>query len=98
MDTIELLEAIGRDASLRHAPAADLAEVLERAQASDALKAAVALGDSMQLARELGHKPMEPPQIIMGPAHEDEPDQDDDGDGDGDGETPQPPSPGARPA
>jgi hypothetical protein len=50
----------------------------------------------MQLARELGHKPMEPPQIIMGPAHEDEPDQDDDGNGDG--ETPQPPSPGARPA
>lgn len=95
MDTIELLEAIGRDASLRHAPAADLSQVLERAQASDALKAAVALGDSMQLARELGHKSMEPPQIIMGPAHEDEPDQGEDGDG----EAPrQPSSPGVGPA
>jgi len=60
-DTIELLEAIGRDASLRHASATELAGVLERVQASTSLKAAVARGDSAELSRELGGKPTDPP-------------------------------------
>lgn len=78
-DTIELLEAIGRDASLRHASAEELTSVLEHAQASAALTAAVASGDRMRLAEELGHKQMEPPQSTQAPSHEDEEsDQDED--------------------
>jgi len=76
-DTIELLEAIGRDASLRHASAEDLTGMLEQAQASGALKAAVASGDRMLLSEELGNEPLAPPQTTLGPAHEDEPEQDD---------------------
>jgi hypothetical protein len=71
-DTIELLEAIGRDASLRHASADELTSKLEQAQASEALKAAVATGDSSQLAGELGNKPMYTPQISQAPGHEDD--------------------------
>lgn len=76
-DTIDLLEAIGRDASLRHAAAAELLPILEKEQASDALKAAVAAGDRGPLAAELGDKTMHVPQITQGPSH---------GDGDGDGD------------
>ena len=78
MDTIELLETIGRDASLRHASTEELTGMLEQAQASDALKAAAASGDRMRLSEELGNKPLVPPQTTLGPAHEDEPQQDDD--------------------
>jgi hypothetical protein len=79
-DTIELLETIGQDASLRHASAEELALVLEQAQASEALTAAVASGDSSRLWTEFGHKPMQTPQSTLGPAHEeDQPDHDDDG-------------------
>lgn len=77
-DTIDLLEAIGRDASLRHAAAAELLPILEKEQASDALKAAVAAGDSALLAGELGHKTMHLPQVTQGPGHE-EGDHDHDG-------------------
>jgi hypothetical protein len=78
MDTIELLEAIGRDASLRHASTEELSDMLEQAQASGALKAAAASGDRMLLSGELGNKPLQPPQTTLGPAHEDEPEQDED--------------------
>lgn len=61
-DTIELLEAIGRDASLRHAPAGELESRLEQAGASSALKAAASSGDVLQLAAEFGPKPMYVPQ------------------------------------
>lgn len=71
-DTIELLNAIGGDASLRHASADDLATVLEEAKASDALKAAVASGDSQLLAQELGQKPLCEPQIVHSPGREEE--------------------------
>jgi hypothetical protein len=74
-DTIELLEAIGRDASLRHASAEELTKALEGAQASEALTAAVASGDVMELSKELGHRHIEPPQVTQIPGHEDEPDQ-----------------------
>jgi hypothetical protein len=87
-DTIELLEAIGRDASLRHASMAELTNMLEQAQASGALTAAVASGDSSRLSEEFGHKPMHAPQVSQAPGHDD----DDSGHGDGD-EKCHPPAP-----
>jgi hypothetical protein len=57
-DTIDLLEAIGKNAALRHAPAEELAEVLSEANASEALLAAVKQGDSTLLSAELGHHPL----------------------------------------
>ncbi|MEO8999303.1 MAG: hypothetical protein ABI227_08400 [Rhodanobacter sp.] len=87
-DTIELLEIIGRDASLRHASAEELTKVLEQSQASEALTAAVASNDRMRLSEELGHKQMEPPQSTQGPWHEEEEQEEDDGD-----EPHQPPAP-----
>ena len=71
-DTIELLEAIGSDASLRHASAGELSHLLEHTQASAALMAAVASGDSSQLSAEFGQKPMQAPQVVQSPAHEEE--------------------------
>lgn len=71
LDTIEMLEAIGRDASLRHASAHDLTALLEEAHASKALTAAVSSGDSSQLFAELGFKLMQVPQVnqfYCGPA------------------------------
>jgi hypothetical protein len=70
-DTIEMLEAIGRDASLRHASAQDLSAALEKAHASPALTSAVASGDSSVLFTELGYKIMQVPQVnqhFCGPA------------------------------
>jgi hypothetical protein len=72
-DTIELLEAIGRDASLRHASAEELTILLEQAQASEALTAAVASGDSSQLSAEFGHKKHKTPESVQTmPGHEEE--------------------------
>lgn len=53
-DTIELLEAIGGDASLRYAPVDELKAVLEQAQASVELTMAAAAGDGAPLRTELG--------------------------------------------
>lgn len=69
-DTIELLNNIGQVASLRHASTEALGAVLDRANASETLKAAVATGDSSLLARELGNKPRTEPQISHFPGHE----------------------------
>jgi hypothetical protein len=69
-DTIELLEAIGRDASLRHATSEELAIVLQQAKASEALTAAVAFGDSSLLAAEFGHNTNATPQATQTPSHE----------------------------
>lgn len=81
-DTIELLETIGQNAALRHASAEALAHALEHSQASEALKAAIASGDSSPLFEELGHKPMQVPHT-QGPGHEeDDSDHDQDGDED----------------
>jgi hypothetical protein len=71
-DTIDLLASIGSDASLRHASAEELAGMLEQAQASEALSAAVASGDSSLLSAEFGQKPMYAPQISQSPGHEEE--------------------------
>jgi hypothetical protein len=62
-DTIEMLEAIGSDASLRHASPSELAHILARAHASPALASAVASGDSSMLFAELGYKLMRAPQV-----------------------------------
>lgn len=53
-DTMDLLEAIGQDASLRYASSGALADMLEAADASEALRAAVASGDSAWLSQEFG--------------------------------------------
>ncbi|WP_239537932.1 hypothetical protein [Dyella mobilis] len=57
-DTIELLETIGKSAVLRHAPTEELMRELERADASDALKAAAKAGDGSLLGEEFGYKTM----------------------------------------
>jgi len=64
-DTIDLLEAIGSDASLRHASPEDLQARLEQVRASDSLKAAAASGDAGQLSMELGQKSMYVPQTTQ---------------------------------
>jgi hypothetical protein len=71
-DTIELLEAIGRDASLRHTPAGEMARLLEQAQASAALVAAAASGDSSELTVEFGQLANQVPQVTQMPAREEE--------------------------
>ena len=65
LDTIEMLEAIGSDASLRYASTVELTNVLEQAQASECLAAAVTSGDASHLAREFGIKQMHLPQIVQ---------------------------------
>jgi hypothetical protein len=71
-DTIDLLETIGRDASLRHASVEELSNMLELAQASEALMSAAVHGDSSLLSAELGNKPMKAPQITQSPSHQDD--------------------------
>lgn len=76
-DTIELLEAIGQNATLRHASAEELAPVLEQANASDAFRTAVISGDSSSLSSELGQKPLYVTHHSQAPGHEeDQPDHD----------------------
>ena len=64
-DTIELLEAIGQNASLRHASSQALAAALEQAKASHALTAAVSTGDSSRLSQEFGDIDLSPPQVTQ---------------------------------
>ena len=54
-DTIDLLEAIGSDASLRHASGEGLARALDGLNASESLKQAMTHGDRGLLERELGY-------------------------------------------
>lgn len=54
--TIELLERIGQDASLRHASQEKLAQALDALNASEGLKVAAASGDKSRLGEELGGK------------------------------------------
>jgi hypothetical protein len=53
-DTVELLEAIGRDAALRRASPEALVQALEANEASEGLRELVANGDSAGLTKELG--------------------------------------------
>jgi hypothetical protein len=83
-DTIDLLEAIGSDASLRYAQADELMGVLNQVQASAELTTAAVLCDGAPLRDQFGAQQM--PQI-QAPGH------DDDGDDD-DCDTPKPERPG----
>ena len=74
-DTIELLEAIGSDASLRLATAEELADVLGRVQASLALQDAVVRGDRTRLATEFGGKAYYVVETTQAPGHEDDEDE-----------------------
>lgn len=69
-DTIELLEAIGRDASLRHASAQVLSKVIAQAHATEAFTKTVASGDSSWLSAEFGQRPMFTTQISQISAYE----------------------------
>ncbi|HEX7341527.1 MAG TPA: hypothetical protein VF269_04530 [Rhodanobacteraceae bacterium] len=79
-DVIELLETIGRDASLRHAAGQDLVETLTNMGASEGLRMAVASGDDGCLKRELGSSPNAVVHINQNPNQIDglcDPDDDD---------------------
>lgn len=52
-DTIDLLESIGKNASLRHAAARDLDRALEHMNASESLRRAAATLDPRDLRAEL---------------------------------------------
>ncbi len=58
-DTIELLETIGKDASLRRTSGEELAKKLANLDASEALQKAVASGDSSHLNRVFGDMKLE---------------------------------------
>lgn len=77
-DTIDLLDTIGRDASLRHASTEYLTNMLESAHASDALTAAAVQGDRSPLFAEFGQKLNEVPQSTQSPSHEEEQESEDD--------------------
>ena len=53
-DIIEFLERLGRDASLRHAPAAVLEQALRDAQIDSQLRAALMRGDKAEVEAMLG--------------------------------------------
>lgn len=57
-NTIDLLESIGTDASLRHASGSDMEKMLETMQATDELKRAARTGNPEPLKQELGDKSM----------------------------------------
>lgn len=71
-DTIEWLETIGKKASLRHAPAKDLAHTLAQTNASNALKEAVKDGNRSRLASEFGDMSFWIEHNINITAHEEE--------------------------
>lgn len=80
-NTVELLETIGSDASLRHASAPDLARTLAGMQATRGLRQAVASGDITPLEEELGDRGMQtldsPVQSGFEEGNEDDKDFDD---------------------
>jgi hypothetical protein len=97
-DTLDLLEAIGKNAALRHASAEELAKVLTQAGAPETLIAAVLAGDSSLLSAELGHQAMLVNHDSHTGGHEDE-EKPDHREGDGEDEPSQPtqPSQGGSP-
>jgi hypothetical protein len=62
-DTVELLETIGRDASLRWASPDDLMRALDELNASEGLRVAVASGEKGSLLQELGQAGKENPVV-----------------------------------
>ncbi|HET8554209.1 MAG TPA: hypothetical protein VFL78_05220 [Rhodanobacteraceae bacterium] len=76
-NTIELLETIGSDASLRHASGDDLARTLAGMQATEGLQQAAAIGDSSLLEKELGRRNMSVVKSPTQSGYEDDNDLDD---------------------
>lgn len=74
-DTIDMLEAIGRDADLRYARSEELAESSALAESSEALRIAIREGNSLVLFEELGARVMQSAQGTMSPSREDEPEE-----------------------
>jgi len=92
-DTVELLEAIGRDATLRHASPEELARALEAADASAGLRELAANGDGTTLTKELGLVQMHVEHMSQTGGHEGEGEdehypEDDHGDGKDDEQNP----------
>jgi hypothetical protein len=87
-DSIDLLEAVGRDASLRRLPPDELASRLKEAGASEVLAAAASQRDSALLCAEFGTRVMGQPNLgNIAPAREqpaplEVPGEDDDGESD----------------
>lgn len=69
-DTVELLESIGRDATLRRASREVLAQVLEANDASAGLLELVATGDKKGLTEELGFVQMHVEHVTQTGGHE----------------------------
>ncbi|GEM_PF-5941198 len=63
-DTLDLLDTIGRTASLRHASTRELERTLAGMHASQALRQSVLSGETGHLKRELGPKDS---QVITNP-------------------------------
>lgn len=55
-NTIELLESIGRNASLRHASGESLSQALDEMDVGEGLRLAALSGDRSHLEQELGNK------------------------------------------
>ena len=83
MDTIELLETIGQDASLRHASIERLSQTLEQMDASEGLKRAAATNDRDFLKLEFGNRNFQlaslVSQLVPDDSDEDKNDSDNDG-------------------
>ncbi len=74
-DTIDMLEAIGQDASLRYADGETLVTDTTLGAASEALRAAILSGHRAELLAELGAQPMQAMQGTQMPQREEDPDQ-----------------------
>lgn len=78
MDTIEILEAIGTNASLRHASTERLACVLSEMDASEGLKQTAITGDHLHLADEFGQQIVSMVQSQVQGGYEDEEEEEQD--------------------
>lgn len=77
-DTIEWLEAIGKNAKLRRAPVEELAQLLVSEDAPATLRDALIKGSRLPLVAELGDLLMQTANVPNGPGHEEDPDDDED--------------------
>jgi hypothetical protein len=91
-NTIELLETIGKDASLRHAPGNELAKTLAGMDASEGLKQAVITRDRRCLVDELRPKFISMVQSQIQGGSEDQEDEEQEPDEDRDDENKPSPS------
>lgn len=85
-DTIDMLEAIGQDATLRYADGETLVADVALDAVSEALKTAILRGSRAELLAELGAQPMQAVQVTQMPQREEDPDQEE-------GDEPTPDSP-----